>query len=37
MSLKLKEEVNHLHLLDALTDNDDYGLTIELGASTKKH
>jgi hypothetical protein len=35
MSLKLKEEMNHLHLLDALIDNDNFGLTIELGTFTK--
>jgi hypothetical protein len=35
MSLKLKEEMNHLHLLDALIDNDDFGLTIELRTFAK--
>ncbi len=35
MSLKSKEEMNHLPLLDALIDNDDFGLTIELGTFAK--
>jgi hypothetical protein len=34
-SLKFKEEMNHLPLLDALIDNDDFGLTIELGTFAK--
>ncbi len=28
ISLKLKEEMNHFHLLDALIDDDDYSLPL---------
>jgi hypothetical protein len=31
MSLKLKEEMNHLLLLNVLIDDDEFGLTFELG------
>jgi hypothetical protein len=31
MSLKLKEEINHLLLLNVLIDHDDFGLTFQLG------
>jgi hypothetical protein len=30
MSLKLKEKMNHLPLLNVLIDDDDFGLTFEL-------
>jgi hypothetical protein len=35
MSLKPKKEMNHLPLLDALIDDDDFGLTFELGTLVK--
>jgi hypothetical protein len=35
MNLKLKGKMNHLLLLDALIDDDDYGLNIELRTFTK--
>jgi hypothetical protein len=31
MSLKLKEKMNHLLLLNVLIDDDDFDLTFELG------
>jgi hypothetical protein len=37
MSLKLKEEMNHLPLLDAWIDDDDFSLNIELIFFCKKH
>jgi hypothetical protein len=35
MSLKLKEEMNHLPLPNVLIDDDDFGLTFELGTFAK--
>jgi hypothetical protein len=35
MSLKLKENKNHIFLLDVLIDDDDFGLTFELGTFAK--
>jgi len=35
MNLKRKEEMNYLLLLNALIDDEDFGLTIKLGTFTK--
>ncbi len=35
MSLKLKEEMNHLPLLDVLIDDDDFSLNFELNVFAK--
>ncbi len=35
MNLKLKEKKNHIFLLDVLIDDDDFGLTFELGTFAK--
>ncbi len=38
MRLKLKEEMNHLFLLNVLIDDDDYNLNVnKLGTLAKKH
>jgi len=37
MSLKLKEEMNRLPLLDFLIDDDDFSLNIEMKFFCKKH
>ncbi len=35
MNLKRKEEMNYLLLLNALIDDEDFGLTMKLGTFTK--
>jgi hypothetical protein len=37
MSLKLKEEMNNLLVLDVFVEFNDFSLDIELGVSPKKH
>ncbi len=36
-NLELKKKMNHFPLLDALIDDDDFGLNIELGAFAMKY
>jgi len=37
MSLKIKEELNTLFMLDVLVESTNYGLNIELGVFANKH